>query len=1124
MSRTANSNLSLWLEASEQDTHVAPDSEANHTLGSHSLNELADLVECFELLERVWPTETAPQIELGLSNESARPPYALPGETIDAYTLIRELGRGGMGSVWEAQQSEPICRRLALKLIHASDADRVAHRFKAERHLLAKMDHPNIARILDAGTTDQGLPWFAMELIEGTDILTFCQTQTLSLDNRLELFLELCDAIRHAHQKGVIHRDLKPSNVMVDVKDGQPGVKVIDFGLARTLDRDFEFTAQTRTGAILGSLWHMSPEQTLAGAEADTRTDVYLLGALLYQLLTGELVVQRDTLDSGDLAKILLAIREDQPPRPSQRIGRTDGDTTHFGASEENILPRLRGELDWVAMRAIEKDPDRRYQTVEQLAADVRRFLSNEPVEARPPTAWYTAQKYVRRNRAFVTAVGAAFVAVVAIAIFSTVGFLQVSEANALAERRLSQANSSNAILSGIFADLDFDSPESTTAPLRMQLAKRLIRASEDLRAQSVGDSAKVAKLQSRLGDTLNSLGFHHDAAPVCQLAYEAATRLDWPPQKIRDAGRQLAVAWMHSGRFEEAEELLMHLCDECDSESATIESLTTQHLMARLHYLEGRLEKAEQITKRVVSLREARLGAKHLDTLDSRVLLATIYTAMKVGESAVPILEECVAEYRASDPRQPRTIQAISDLAHAYCQTRRRERGVALADEAFQLARTTFGEFHEVTFNAQVQVGLTAWTVGEIDRAEQSLTEAIRGLRTTRLAESRSAFVAAQVLARLYSANGYPETALSMVQENLRIAKQQFPPGHPSLSAVRNEMAVLYGILGDLKTTRSICSKIIANDLTSEAYWAQRNLARSYFEEQQFSKAAQILESSRESAEKAQGLVGRDSLLATAELAKTLSAMNCGDQAITLLESFLEELESARGPLRLRKTIVTAQLGIVLAQSGQVERGIELMEPIVANGGPPKQRDELIQELRRAYRVAGDTQRFTESFQKEIEDIEQRFRIGSRFKATRLLTLGRDLIEFGQFELAAEVLLRSDQIFKANQDNSWQAAFTELVTQRCLLSLEENDASALESRLASLDSAFERADLSAVFPAHKLELRSVAEDVASLLENRGLESDRWRDRASMENQSRVDNALEATKRKAAALTRAAKR
>ncbi|MEL6104856.1 MAG: tetratricopeptide repeat protein [Planctomycetota bacterium] len=1086
MGPTTNNHLSLWLETSEKDADAAG-SGADDTLGSHSLNELADLVECFELLERVWPTEPEPLT------------YATAGDVIGCYTLTQEIGRGGMGSVWEAQQYQPIRRRLALKLIHANDADRVARRFKAERHLLARMDHPNIARILDAGSTDQGLPWFAMELIEGTDILAFCQSRALCLDERLTLFLELCDAIEHAHQKGVIHRDLKPSNVMIDLKDGQPLVKVIDFGLARTLDRDLEITAQTRTGAILGSLCHMSPEQTIAGAEADTRTDVYLLGSLLYQLLTGELVVQRDTLHSGDLAKILIAIREDHPPRPSERIVRPD-DTADFGDTKENVMPRIRGELDWIAMRAIEKDPDLRYQSVEQLAADVRRFLSNEPVEARPTTAWYATQKYVRRNTAFVTAVGTVLVAVIAVAIFSTVGFLQVSKANALAERRLSQANSSNAILSGIFSDLDFDSTEATTTPLRIQLAKRLIRASEDLKAQSIGDSAEVAQLQSRLGTTLNSLGFHREAAPVCQIAYETATQLDWPSPRVRDAGRQLAWAWMHSGRFEDAHELLIRLCDQCESESATIESLTTQHLLAKLHYLEGRLELAEQITNRVADLREELLGAKHLDTLESRVLLATIYTAMKDGGSAVPILEACVAEYRATDPRQPRTIQAISDLAHAYGQTRQRERGVALADEAFELARTTFGEFHEVTFNAQVQVGLTAWTVGEMDRAEQSLTEAIRGLRTTRLAESRSTFIAAQVLARLYSRNGYPETALPIVQENLQIAKRKFPPGHTSLSAVRNEIAILHGILGDLTKTRSICTEIIDTDQTSEAFAAQRILARSYFEEQRFSEAAQILEASQESAERMQGRAGRDSMLARVDLAKTLSAMQRGEQAIALLESYLKELDSGAGLRQIRKTIVTAQLGISLAQSDELDRGIELMERIVANGAPLKQRDDLVRELRRAYLLAGQTQRLAESCRQELEEIDRGFRTGSPFKAAQLLALGLDLIEFGQFKLAEEALSFSDRIYQANQDDSWQAAFTSLLAQRCLLAIEEDDDATSDSRLASLDAAFARADRSAVFPAHAADLQQVADDVADLLEQRGLESAFWRDRGAVKN------------------------
>jgi eukaryotic-like serine/threonine-protein kinase len=333
------------------------------------------------------------------------------------FRLIKELGRGGMGVVWLAEQDQPVKRRVALKLIKAElDSKDVIARFEAEKQALAMMDHPNIARVFDAGTTDDRRPYFVMELVDGVSITQYCDDNKLSVDERLKLFVQVCKAVQHAHQKGIIHRDLKPSNVLVTVIDGEAVPKVIDFGLAKAVEQDrllTDMTMQTEFGKIVGTVQYMSPEQAeLKGVSAqdiDTRTDVYSLGVILYELLTGSTPLDKETLGRNALLKILELIREEDPPRPSHRLSSSSGEVNSAVSDVRRLHPTrlhqlLRGELDWVVMKALEKDRVRRYQTANDLGQDLTNYLTGETVTARPPSTWYQVQKFARRNRGLVTA------------------------------------------------------------------------------------------------------------------------------------------------------------------------------------------------------------------------------------------------------------------------------------------------------------------------------------------------------------------------------------------------------------------------------------------------------------------------------------------------------------------------------------------------------------------------------------------------------------------------------------------------------------------------------------------------------------------------------------------------
>ncbi|MCG8405908.1 MAG: serine/threonine-protein kinase [Phycisphaerales bacterium] len=764
------------------------------------------LEELLETYEQAQGFLTSPTIKLTDENREAGAGLSLsPGTRIGPYEVVTMLGEGGFGEVYEARQFEPVRRRVALKAIKLGmDTREVIARFEAERQALAMMDHPNIAVVFDAGATKAGRPYFVMELVQGLPITQYCDEKKMTVRERLLLFMKVCRAVQHAHQKGIIHRDLKPSNVLVTTTDEKPLPKVIDFGIAKAVEkRAFGITLMTRAGQFVGTPAYVSPEQVgTAQFDTDTRSDVYSLGVLLYELLTGVTPLDSNRLRKSSLSELERVIREHVPRPPSRRLQtmkeRLPEVAGHRRTNGPNLLRLVDGDLDWIVMKSLEKDRSRRYPTANALAADIERYLTDQPVEACPPGAAYRFRKFARRYRASLALSTVAVVVLIALVSLSVASAVRARRAEKLAsaEARSARRELDKTVAIGRFVR----GMLSGLHPAVAQGADRtLLRGILEQAARRAGDELAnqpevEASIRDLIGATYFKIGDYDTAeSQFLRQLHVAKTHLGPDHTETLNAIKNLGAVYQKQSRYGEAEPLLRSLAERTKSVLGENhdDHLEAINMLAVVREGLGDYERAAEILEDLWETRKRKNGPAGGETLLVMNNLASVYHNQDKLEQAAAIYEEVLAAQEQSlGDHHPRTLVSMNNLANVYKDQNRVETAERLFVRALHIKGRILSENHPSIAATQNNLGLLYKSCGRLDEAEDYITRALHTCLTAFGEDHAKTIALRNSLARLYRKQERSEDALPLLQSALKSARKVLGDRHPYTLGILTELA----------------------------------------------------------------------------------------------------------------------------------------------------------------------------------------------------------------------------------------------------------------------------------------------------------------------------------------------
>ena len=733
------------------------------------------------------------------------------GTFIGPYKLLSVLGEGGFGTVWLAERREPMVQRVAIKIIKPGmDSRAVVARFEHERQALAVMDHPNVARVFDGGITDPsrrggGRPYFVMELVRGESLTSFCDRHQISVRQRLELFTAICDAVQHAHSKGIVHRDIKPSNILVSMQDGRPVPKVIDFGIAKAITHEaWGQTAYTQQGTVIGTSEYMSPEQVSGESDIDTRSDVYSLGVVLYELLVGQLPFDAVTLRSASFAEVQRIIREVEPPRPSTRLSAVDDRTGEEIAAARRVDPDrlasvLKRELEWIPLKAMRKERVRRYASADAMGADIRRYLEGRPLEAAPESRAYLFRKFVRRHRVETIAGAAVFLALVA-GMVGTVSQAReaalqrdaalASETRESEQRRLADARREEADRQRTVAESNAAQAEAARARAQAitDFVTTTLRSSDPYTVGGGRETTILDAMEAALRD-LDSGRFRDDPDTEADLRSTIASILE-------NNGRAAAAEPLFRAALRTRRELVS------GDDPRTAEALGD--LSRNLHVL-GRAEAEALCTESLAMYRRLFAGdhPRIAGMLGSHGLM--LVDLGRVDE-AIPILTEALAmRERLQQGDSGETALALGSLAAALRTAGRADEAEPLASRALQIRERVYKGDHPDVASSLDTLAMIHLTLGRLDEAA-ALYERALEMRLRMFPEDHPAVAEnLTMVAWVWEDQGRAEEAEPLYERALAMRRRLFPGNHPEVATSIGNLGYARQTLGKYEEARAL-------------------------------------------------------------------------------------------------------------------------------------------------------------------------------------------------------------------------------------------------------------------------------------------------------------------------------